>query len=459
VEGCCICIFAKPPRPGYAKTRLAPAVGVDGAAALAEAFLQDTWSAIRSLPWARVVVASTAPMPSPLHGAPPQVWLQGEGDLGARLERILQRALEGSESAIAIGADSPGLPLRLLEQAHGELREADAVIGPCEDGGFYLLGMRQLPPGLLAGISWSEANTFEQVVARLRSAGLRAAVLDPWFDVDRPEDLVKLQEKIYSREICAPETHQILDSLLARTTPGKSMRVSVILPVLNECESLPRTIAILRMQPWIGQIIVVDGGSADGTREWLREQTRLVVVDAPNGKGVQINAGAKMATGSVLLILHADSLLPPNAGEKIQRTLADNRTVGGCFSVHFDEPRPHSLRIVSAGINFRSRLARTATGDQAIFVRKQVFEEAGGCPDWPLFEDVELVRRIKKRGKFVLVDSPVTISARRYLRYGIVKTTCLIYVLRIAFWAGVSPFRLKRWFDDVRSHSSAHAPD
>jgi uncharacterized protein len=456
-RSCCICVFAKPPEPGNAKTRLVPAMGEHGAAALAEAFLQDTWMAVAPLPWARAVIASTAPFrPSGLEGLP-EIWLQGEGDLGARLERIFRRALSESDCAFALGADSPGLPPRLLEQARDTMREADAVIGPCEDGGFYLLGLRRCPAGLLAEIRWSESDTFEQVRARLQQGGLRVSILDPWFDVDRPEDLEKLRKKIVSGEIQAEATRKTLDRFSFAET-NATLKVSVILPVLNERESLPRAIASLESEPWVYEIIVVDAGSTDGTREWLRQQKHVVVIESAPGKGLQINAGAQKASAEILLLLHADSLPPPDAGEQIQKILRAGKNAGGCFCVRFQETRPWSLKLVSAGINWRTRLARTGTGDQAIFVRKEPFARAGGCPDWPLFEDVELVRRIKKQGGFGVVRSAVTISPRRYLRNGIVKTACLIYALRLAFWFGVSPFKLKAWFSDVRSPASSPAP-
>lgn len=134
-----ICVFAKASHADAVKTRLVPAVGHAGTTSLAEAFLQDTWSAVSSLPWANPVIASTDPSVASLVSDNPEVWPQGDGDLGARLECILSRALANSPSAIAIAGDTPGLPLELLEQAHHALREADAVIGPSEDGGFYLL--------------------------------------------------------------------------------------------------------------------------------------------------------------------------------------------------------------------------------------------------------------------------------------------------------------------------------
>lgn len=230
------------------------------------------------------------------------------------------------------------------------------------------------------------------------------------------------------------------------------MKVSVIIPVLNEYECLPAILASLKKQDWIHEVIVVDGGSIDGTRQWLERQSTARVLDSPPGKGRQLNAGARVSTGDLLLFLHGDCLLPPGAGARLRQALADQTVVGGCFSVSFAEKHPWSLRLVAWGINLRTRVTRTATGDQAIFVQREVFKSFGGCADWPLFEDVDLVRRIKRRGEFRVLSSQLTISARRYVCYGVFKTVLLMFALRLGFWVGVSPFTLKSWFDDVRPH-------
>jgi rSAM/selenodomain-associated transferase 1 len=205
-----VCVFAKPSRPGLVKTRLAPRVGAEGAARLARAFLEDTWRALGALRWARRILATTE-----IDGSEPvvrggQVWLQGTGDLGDRLARVLRRALRSSAGAIALGSDSPGLPRMLLEQARAQLRSHDAVLGPCADGGFYLLGLSRCPPGLLRGLRWSAPDTFERTRARLEERGLTTAVLPPWFDVDRPGDLARLSRLISRRAVTAPRTARVL---------------------------------------------------------------------------------------------------------------------------------------------------------------------------------------------------------------------------------------------------------
>ncbi|HEY6006575.1 MAG TPA: TIGR04282 family arsenosugar biosynthesis glycosyltransferase [Anaeromyxobacter sp.] len=209
-----VCVFAKPPRPGQAKTRLAAALGDERAAALARAFFEDTWSAVTSIPWATPVLATTDPSAGEWVGVPrARVWSQGGGDLGERLERVLRRALRGAAAALAIGTDTPGLPPALLSQARLALRRADAVLGPCEDGGFYLLGLRRCPPGLLRDLPWGSADTFRRTASRLRERGLRTGVISPWFDVDRLADLECLHALVARGEVRAPRTARALEAL------------------------------------------------------------------------------------------------------------------------------------------------------------------------------------------------------------------------------------------------------
>lgn len=138
------------------------------------------------------------------------ILLQGTGDLGERIERVLRTALRLAPYAIAIGADSPALPTRLLEAARAGLERSEAVIGPAEDGGFYLIGLRACPEGLLRGLSWSASDTFARTLERLREHGLRVEVLERWFDVDRAEDLERLRELLRRGEIHAPRTARLL---------------------------------------------------------------------------------------------------------------------------------------------------------------------------------------------------------------------------------------------------------
>lgn len=232
------------------------------------------------------------------------------------------------------------------------------------------------------------------------------------------------------------------------------MRISVTIPVLNEKEDLPQTLRALAEFPDFSEIIVVDGGSTDGTREWLSNHLPANgrLVDAPRGRGNQLNAGARDATGDVVLFLHADTRLPSDAAERIKDALTDAEVAGGGFLVRFLEDEPWTLRVVEAGINFRTRVFRAPTGDQAIFIRKDAFVPAGGFAQWPIFEDVDFVKRVKRVGRFAIIPSKVGTSGRRYVAWGVLRAVLLMYALRLGFWMGVSPFRLHRWFRDVRPH-------
>jgi uncharacterized protein len=212
-----VCVFAKPPRPGEVKTRLAERVGDAAAADLARAFLGDTWETLSGLPSTRIVLATTGGSAED-HGLADAVemWLQGEGDLGARLERVLQRALGEAPVALAIGADSPGLPLRHVVAAEQALGGADAVLGPSDDGGFYLVGLRSCPVGLFAGLPWSRPETCAATRSRFEERGLRVRMLEPFFDVDHFEDLARLDCAIEAGEIAAPRTRRVLDAMRPR---------------------------------------------------------------------------------------------------------------------------------------------------------------------------------------------------------------------------------------------------
>jgi rSAM/selenodomain-associated transferase 1 len=219
-ERAVLCVFAKPPRPGEVKTRLASALGADAAATLARAFFADIWRVASSLAWARPVLATTDTTAAEWAGLGAEIWDQGGGDLGDRMERVLGRALRSAPYALAVGADAPGLPARLLDSARRALETADAVLGPCEDGGFYLLGLRSCPPGLLADLPWSAEDTFVRTATRLRERGLAVEIPPPWFDVDHAEDLLFLLELLWRREIDAPETERALEAIAIGEGPA-----------------------------------------------------------------------------------------------------------------------------------------------------------------------------------------------------------------------------------------------
>jgi rSAM/selenodomain-associated transferase 2 len=178
-------------------------------------------------------------------------------------------------------------------------------------------------------------------------------------------------------------------------------------------------------------------------------QSAVRLVTAPGGRARQMNEGAKASRGEILLFLHADTQLPSDAKTIIDTTLADQRMVGGRFDVRFDRPSMWGT-IISRMMNWRSRLSSIATGDQALFVRRPVFEQMGGFADMPLMEDIDFSRRLKRKGATAALTATVTTSFRRWERHGPLRTILLMWALRFLYWIGISPSHLLEWYKAVR---------
>lgn len=225
------------------------------------------------------------------------------------------------------------------------------------------------------------------------------------------------------------------------------MRISVIIPALNEEQSLGATLqSVMALQPH--EIIVVDGGSADRTVAICRD-LGVRVLSSARGRARQMNLGAVHASGDALLFLHADTRPPSSALDDIRRALADPRIVGGRFDVRL-EGKHWMLNLIATLISVRSRLSRVATGDQGMFVRRRVFAELGGYPDLPLMEDIALSRALKRLGGVACLRSRVVTSARRWEAEGVWRTIFKMWALKLLYFLGMSPFRLKRYYGDAR---------
>jgi rSAM/selenodomain-associated transferase 2 len=218
--------------------------------------------------------------------------------------------------------------------------------------------------------------------------------------------------------------------------------------MLDEAEVISRTLGAVRRGAAEAEIIVVDGGSSDASVA-IAEPLCDQIVAVSRGRALQMNAGAKLSRGDALAFVHADTLVPTSFGADIEGALSDPRVIGGRFDVELDSSAlPY--RIIGAMISLRSRLSRTGTGDQAIFVRREVFERLGGFPELDLCEDLEFSRRMKRAGKVACLRSRVITSARRWNRGGVARTVLRMWMIRAMYLAGVSPSRLKRMYANVR---------
>ena len=216
------------------------------------------------------------------------------------------------------------------------------------------------------------------------------------------------------------------------------MRISIIMPVLNEGQQLAQALQALQSLRQKGhELIVVDGHSRDGSLH-VAESLTDIAITGPRGRARQMNLGASQASGEVLLFLHCDTRLPEDADEWVRDALLGNGYRWGRFDVRLSGSHP-MFSVIARAMNWRSRLTRIATGDQAIFIARDLFRELGGYADIPLMEDVEICKRLRRAGKPASLGNPVVTSSRRWEQGGIWRTLLLMWRLRLLYWLGVPP--------------------
>ncbi len=232
------------------------------------------------------------------------------------------------------------------------------------------------------------------------------------------------------------------------------MSIAVIIPILNEEKALPSLLQGLLCLNF-EEMILVDGGSQDRTievaKELLESSTypQCQILSGPKGRAAQMNAGAAQATTDILLFLHADTQLPDTAKMVIERTLGNQDIVGGRFDVRFPEDRGYAW-VICRMMSIRSRVSGICTGDQAMFVRRSIFEGMGGFANILLMEDLEFSRRLKRQGTVVALRDTVTTSFRRWEKAGPFRTIVQMWTLRFLYWIGWDPVRLHRYYRHVR---------
>jgi rSAM/selenodomain-associated transferase 2 len=223
------------------------------------------------------------------------------------------------------------------------------------------------------------------------------------------------------------------------------MIISIIIPTLNEEAHIKNTVLPLQYFRKKGhEIILVDGGSMDSTREIGEELADKIILSAP-GRAKQMNLGALNATGDVLLFLHADTMLPENVDSIIVDNI-DNELVWGCFTLHLSGER-YIFRVIEYFINLRSKYSGIATGDQGIFITKKLYKLVEGYPDFPLMEDIAICQLLKSNSKPVFLGDHLVSSSRRWEEKGVFKTIILMWKLRLQYWLGVAPDKLAKMYE------------
>jgi hypothetical protein len=435
-------LFARYPVPGRAKTRLIPALGAEGAAALHRRLVLRTLRtanrACRLTPTDLEVRFDGGGEPAMSHwlGDSARFLPQGVGDLGERMAHAFEESFRaGSTATVIIGSDCPDLSPGVITKAFAHLSETPVVLGPAQDGGYYLIGLNRPMPELFRGIPWGTDRVLADSLAVLKRRGSKPALLNPLADIDRPEDLAVWRRIAASEDRC-------LD------------RVSVIIPALNEARHIAATLRAVGQSPG-HEVIVVDGGSIDATVQRAKEAGATVIASKP-GRARQLNAGAARAEGASLLFLHADTLLPLGWGEALVRTLRGSGVAAGAFRFRIAGNFP-GKSLVEWTTGFRSRWFQRPYGDQGLFLSRALFEELGGFADLPIMEDYEMIARLRRRGRIVTVSEAALTSGRRWQELGVLRTTLRNQWMRAGYHLGVNPQKLEASYQEAVLTSKHHA--
>lgn len=431
-ETAAVVIMAKAPQPGTVKTRLHPLLGPGQCAALQAELIRHTIElTTAAMPRTYLAVASNS---DAHHGIPIPTTVRPLRQRGAHLGQRLAAAVtdvvaDGAGPILVIGTDSPTLTEDHLTEAATALQSHDVVLGPAIDGGYYLIGMHALSTTVfgIAPDLWSTDQVLSATRELAGRHGLTVALLDPLRDLDTPEDAAALTAE--------PGLPPRIATLLEPEPVGVN-QVSIIVPARNEEVLIGAALQRLRQDFPDCELIVADGDSTDATVELATPHATVVTSAA--GRAKQMNAGARHATGTVLWFVHVDTVIDPDAVHQIHACLADSAVVGGGLTLGFDR-RTAGLNYLARTSNLRARRLHHIFGDQAMFVRRTVFDALGGFPDLAIMEDLEFSRRLHRRGRLCLLPATATASSRRLIVHGTWRMILFMQYLKLLYFAGVDP--------------------
>jgi len=425
-------LFTRYPEPRKTKTRLIPVLGPQGAADLQKQMTEHVLARTGGFVSQRRVdmevryEGGNRGLMEEWLGSRISYRSQGRGDIGTRMAQAFSQAFnQGKKRVVIVGSDCPGINEATVRTAFDLLGQFDLVLGPANDGGYYLIGLRQEETKLFENIPWGTAEVGARTLEIANQLGLRWVKVEPLDDVDRAEDI-----EVWKSEATGKE---------APPNPA----ISIVIPTLNEAENLAATLASTKSSVDL-EIIVVDGGSNDGTTEVAKSFGVRLFTTAAN-RARQVNAGGLAARGEVLFFLHGDTRLPRGYEWYVMDIMGKPGAVAGAFTLGIDGSE-FGFRIIEMLANFRSRVFQMPYGDQGIFLKGEVFRALGGFPDMVLMEDFVLMKRLKKRGKVAILPVAVKTSARRWRKLGILKTTLINQVVLLGYFLGSNPERLARWY-------------
>lgn len=352
------------------------------------------------------------------------------------------------DSVILLGSDVPSVSENDLIEAFKNLQSNDMIIAGVEDGGYYLIGMNEIHDEIFCIDKYGNEKVLDKTLAVMKKERMSFALLDEKFDVDLEKDLVKFEEEVERK----PENYACSNTYKYIINHRK---ISVIIPIYNEIKEMKKLFELIESLKECLEIILVDGGSVDGTYEYIEKNLinknlHVRLCKSSKGRSRQMNYAASIARGQILMFLHADSKISSDYYSKTVESMKKGDLA--CFTIEFDSNKL-LMKINSICSNFRSKYRKIIFGDQGIIVRKQIFDEIGGFKDIPIMEDYQFSLDAKKaKLKSLVIKSIIRTSSRRYSNnsYKILKTMYSMLKLRKMYRNEVPIDVINKMYKDVR---------
>ena len=426
-----ILIFMKYPEPGRVKTRLSKSIGREQACNIYQKLVRRTLGMVSDFRHANTetdlfLFYYPSEREAQLRKAYPGPWTftpQISGHLGEKMDNAFNHVFtKGYGHAVLIGTDIVDIMTSDIADAFQALNENQAVLGPAQDGGFYLIGLSSTINEIFNFPNWSTPSVFERTLNCFHASAHKVGTLDKRHDIDEKKDLIYFN-----------------------SNPLFQDQISIIIPYLSGTKKLASLVDCLEAQLWPGdEIVLVKGnGSPELGAKNITPHTRLIF--ATKGRGNQLNQGARAAQRNILWFLHIDTAPPPNFGYHIRKLTLTRDMVLGCFELTF-QTSSIFLDIIYKWANFRTKYFNLPYGDQGLFCTRGIFDKAGGFKKQFLMEDVDFVRNCKKMGKLLVVPQPIHSSPQRYVRKGVLRASLQNHFLILLYFLGVNDERLYKFY-------------
>lgn len=438
-----VILFTRIPEPGKVKTRMMPYLSPSECAELQECCIKDSLEMLREVDADKFICYEPSGDRNLLAELCKETnfIVQRGDDIGARMKNGLSDVFDiGYKSVLLMGSDIPEVKSSDITDAFSQLQSCDTVIGPSQDGGYYLIGMNDIKPELFTQSSYGHGKVLDELLHIAADNNIHVTLVAEHRDFDTKDDILYFREHIRHQ-------HHLMESEVGKFVT-KVLRVSVIVPTYNEEKRIDKLIKQLDDICDDAEIVIVDGGSTDSTLAHIPGRYRIVKSD--KGRALQLNAGARAASGEVLFFMHADSELPNKPIHEIREVMKTHNA--GCFGIEFQSD--NLLMKINAAISKdRAFRRQIAFGDQGMFMTREVFEGVGGFPEIPIMEDYQLSLTLREMGiRIGATRGRICTSDRRYPKGNIKKLRLMfkMWLLRRKYRMGIDPYQIAKEYKDIR---------